>query len=89
MAEQLSSFKQNLEMFARKHKKEINRDPEFRRHFQQMCASIGVDPLACKSPKIRVSSASGSLFPQSKTAGFEDSEQRILGGNSGRRRLLL
>ena len=22
------------------------KDPEFRRHFQEMCASIGVDPLA-------------------------------------------
>merc|ERR1712133_25063 len=25
---------------------EIKKDPEFRRHFQEMCSSIGVDPLA-------------------------------------------
>ncbi|RLV64391.1 hypothetical protein DV515_00017542 [Chloebia gouldiae] len=29
-----------------RHKQEIRRSPEFRLHFQQMCAAIGVDPLA-------------------------------------------
>jgi len=43
---QLQNFQTNLENFAREHKQEIKRDPEFRRHFQEMCASIGVDPLA-------------------------------------------
>jgi len=43
---QLSNFQTNLENFAREHKQDIKRDPEFRRHFQEMCASIGVDPLA-------------------------------------------
>jgi ESCRT-II complex subunit VPS22 len=48
MQEQLRVFKENLETFARKHKKDINKNPELRKHFQAMCASIGVDPLACK-----------------------------------------
>jgi len=43
---QLNNFQTNLENFAREHKQDIKRDPEFRRHFQEMCASIGVDPLA-------------------------------------------
>lgn len=43
---QLDTFQTNLETFARDHKDEIKKDPEFRRHFQEMCASIGVDPLA-------------------------------------------
>ena len=69
---QLATFQTNLETFAREHKAEIRKDPEFRRHFQvsnpertamlivlmmltmlmvtmvvqEMCASIGVDPLA-------------------------------------------
>jgi hypothetical protein len=33
--------------FALKYKKDINKNPEFRRQFQIMCQSIGVDPLAC------------------------------------------
>ena len=47
MEEQLQTFKSSLEQFALKHKKEINRRPEFRQKFQQMCIEIGVDPLAC------------------------------------------
>lgn len=46
IAQQLDLFKTNLEAFAQKHKKEINKNPEFRRQFQRMCAQIGVDPLA-------------------------------------------
>ena len=46
LSSQLSSFQGNLETFAREHKQEIRKDPEFRRHFQEMCSSIGVDPLA-------------------------------------------
>eukprot|EP01027_Heterolobosea_sp_BB2_P015482 GEZU01022139.1.p1 GENE.GEZU01022139.1~~GEZU01022139.1.p1 ORF type:complete len:190 (-),score=45.75 GEZU01022139.1:181-750(-) len=46
--ERLQFFKENLEEFARKHKKEINKDPEFRHQFQVMCNKIGVDPLASK-----------------------------------------
>lgn len=42
----LSSFKANLETFAQKHKKEINRNPQFRAQFQRMCSRVGVDPLA-------------------------------------------
>lgn len=46
MTAQLQVFKQNLEDFAKKHRKDINKDPEIREHFQQMCSKIGVDPLA-------------------------------------------
>ncbi|KAI8611276.1 EAP30/Vps36 family-domain-containing protein [Chytriomyces sp. MP71] len=43
---QLAVFKTNLEQFAVKYRSEIRSDPLFRAHFQTMCASIGVDPLA-------------------------------------------
>ncbi len=46
MSKQLEKFRNNLEEFARDHKHEIKKDPAFRKHFQDMCASIGVDPLA-------------------------------------------
>ncbi|XP_046568297.1 vacuolar-sorting protein SNF8-like isoform X1 [Haliotis rubra] len=46
MASQMEMFKKNLEDFATKHKGDIKKDPEFRLQFQEMCASIGVDPLA-------------------------------------------
>ncbi|XP_018565187.1 vacuolar-sorting protein SNF8 [Anoplophora glabripennis] len=46
MTKQLEVFKINLEEFASKHKNEIRKNPEFRRQFQDMCASIGVDPLS-------------------------------------------
>lgn len=46
MGKQLDSFKTSLEDFAGKYKQEIKKNPEFRGHFQQMCARIGVDPLA-------------------------------------------
>merc|ERR1711973_793515 len=42
----MEKFRDNLEQFAVSHKKDIQKDPEFRRHFQEMCSSIGVDPLA-------------------------------------------
>jgi len=46
MTQQTEMFKSKLEDFAHQHKNEIRKDPEFRRHFQEMCASVGVDPLA-------------------------------------------
>ncbi|XP_050299167.1 vacuolar-sorting protein SNF8 isoform X2 [Anthonomus grandis grandis] len=46
MTRQLEFFKTNLEEFASKHKSEIKKNPEFRRQFQEMCSSIGVDPLS-------------------------------------------
>ncbi|KAG0316762.1 Vacuolar protein sorting-associated protein SNF8 [Dissophora globulifera] len=42
----LDTFRANLETFARLHRKDIQKDPVFRMHFQKMCANIGVDPLA-------------------------------------------
>lgn len=48
MKMQLSAFKSNLEQFAIRHKKEIQRDPAFRAKFHTMCAAIGVDPLTSK-----------------------------------------
>ncbi|XP_057292967.1 vacuolar-sorting protein SNF8-like [Hydractinia symbiolongicarpus] len=46
MVEQLESFKHYLETFASKHQSDIKKNPEFRQHFQKLCAQIGVDPLA-------------------------------------------
>ncbi|XP_021373222.1 vacuolar-sorting protein SNF8-like [Mizuhopecten yessoensis] len=46
MAKQMEKFKEHLEDFAVNHKEDIKKDPEFRVQFQNMCASIGVDPLA-------------------------------------------
>jgi len=46
MSKQMEKFRANLEEFARNHKQDIKKDPAFRKHFQDMCASIGVDPLA-------------------------------------------
>ena len=48
MSKQMEVFKGYLEDFAAKHKDEIKKDSDFRVQFQEMCASIGVDPLACK-----------------------------------------
>lgn len=48
MSKQLETFKSNLEEFASKHKQEIRKNSQFRVQFQEMCATIGVDPLACK-----------------------------------------
>ncbi|XP_033116490.1 vacuolar-sorting protein SNF8-like [Anneissia japonica] len=46
MSKQLEVFRNNLEEFAANHKNEIRKNPAFRTQFQEMCASIGVDPLA-------------------------------------------
>jgi ESCRT-II complex subunit VPS22 len=43
---QLDHFRGALTHFATHHRTDIRGDPRFRRAFQQMCASIGVDPLA-------------------------------------------
>ena len=46
MTKQMETFRFNLEEFATKHKNEIKKNARFRRQFTEMCASIGVDPLA-------------------------------------------
>ncbi|CAG9858270.1 unnamed protein product [Phyllotreta striolata] len=46
MTKQMEVFKTNLEEFATKYKNEIRKNPEFRKQFQEMCSSIGVDPLS-------------------------------------------
>lgn len=46
MTKQMETFRINLEEFASKHKNEIKKNARFRRQFTEMCASIGVDPLA-------------------------------------------
>ena len=43
---QLSQFRTALSHFAATHRQSIRSDPAFRHAFQQMCLSIGVDPLA-------------------------------------------
>jgi len=46
LQDQLGAFKEKLQWFATKHQHELQTDPLFRNEFIQMCASIGVDPLA-------------------------------------------
>ncbi|KAJ6637965.1 Vacuolar-sorting protein SNF8 [Pseudolycoriella hygida] len=46
MTKNMEVFRENLEEFAAKHKNEIKKNAQFRRQFQEMCAVIGVDPLA-------------------------------------------
>jgi len=43
---QLNQFRTALAHFAATHRESIRSDPAFRHAFQQMCSSIGVDPLA-------------------------------------------
>jgi ESCRT-II complex subunit VPS22 len=43
---QVEQFSAALTHFATHHRADIRRDPRLRHAFQQMCASIGVDPLA-------------------------------------------
>ena len=45
LSEQMTEFRSKLQEFAQKYKKDIKRDAEFRRNFQTMCATVGVDPL--------------------------------------------
>jgi len=47
---QYEVFRQSLEEFAKKHRKDIASNPLLRNRFQQMCTSIGVDPLVCTTP---------------------------------------
>jgi len=49
LTQQMDSFRTHLQVFANKHKKEIRKNPVFRRHFQEMCAALGVDPLQSSS----------------------------------------
>lgn len=80
MSKQLDMFKTNLEEFASKHKQEIRKNPEFRVQFQDMCATIGVDPLACKELSVGVYVLLG--FPRDRsylvviTAGTGASSRR-------------
>ena len=46
LTQQMERFKTNLEEFAFKYKDEIKKNASFRKQFQDMCANIGVDPLA-------------------------------------------
>ncbi|KAL9275678.1 Vacuolar protein sorting-associated protein 22 homolog 1-like protein [Drosera capensis] len=46
LKEQLATFRSHLEDFTRKHKNDIRKNPTFRVQFHEMCAKVGVDPLA-------------------------------------------
>lgn len=46
MTKQMEVFRIKLEEFAIKHKDDIRKNSQFRKQFQDMCAAIGVDPLA-------------------------------------------
>lgn len=43
---EIDQFSEALRSFAASHRRDIQRDPEFRHAFQRMCASLWVDPLA-------------------------------------------
>ncbi|RWS22609.1 RNA polymerase II transcription factor complex subunit-like protein [Leptotrombidium deliense] len=45
LKDQMEVFRNHLQVFAGKHKKAIRKNPDFRRQFQEMCATVGVDPL--------------------------------------------
>lgn len=49
LTSQMGEFRTNLEKFALKHKRDIKKNAEFRRQFQEMCAVAGVDPLKTSS----------------------------------------
>ena len=59
---QLDTFRANLETFARLHRKDIQKDPIFRMHFQKMCGNIGVDPLACNVGTLLFACRCGFFF---------------------------
>ena len=40
MSKQMDKFRDNLEQFAVSHKKDIQKDPEFRRHFQVLLQAL-------------------------------------------------
>ncbi len=44
----IKKLEEKLAAFAKKHKKEIQEDPAFRKKFLEMCAPLGVDPLSSK-----------------------------------------
>lgn len=46
MKTQLASFQSQLDAYAQKHRKDINSNPIFRRDFQRLCSTAGVDPLS-------------------------------------------
>ncbi|KAI9577052.1 vacuolar-sorting protein SNF8 [Glossina fuscipes] len=46
MTKQMEVFREKLEEFAIKHRQDIKKNSQFRKQFQEMCAAIGVDPLA-------------------------------------------
>ena len=46
LEETIKKLEEKLAAFAKKHKKEIQEDPAFRKKFLEMCAPLGVDPLS-------------------------------------------
>jgi len=46
LSEQMETFRGKLEEFASNYRNDIRKNGQFRRQFQEMCASVGVDPLA-------------------------------------------
>ena len=47
--EQMKIFQKKLEHFAKQHKSELKKDPDFRAQFNDMCVQIGVDPLQSRN----------------------------------------
>lgn len=77
---QLTQFRSALLHFASTHRDTIKRDPAFRHAFTQMCANIGVDPLADNRASSSSSSGGGVGFSLGKgSAGGGGWWSEILG----------
>jgi len=77
LEKQLGAFKEKLELFAKKHKNDISKNPLFRRQFQEMCAQVGVDPLACMSQLHEFGIRSAGMMMA--VLLFDRSQQGVLG----------
>jgi ESCRT-II complex subunit VPS22 len=59
---QLSLFRQTLHQFSQSSSKEILSNPDFRREFNAMCQSLGIDPLLGSSGRHKGGSLWGELL---------------------------
>lgn len=48
-AQIFKQFQQQIERFASENLKKIDRDPEMRQEFSQLCSELGIDPLSSSS----------------------------------------
>ncbi|CAG0893002.1 unnamed protein product [Darwinula stevensoni] len=75
----LEAFREKLQSYASRYKNEIRKDPQFRRQFQEMCSSIGVDPLASSKVCMATSHRNGGLI------SLEELRERVLVSRGGKK----